>query len=113
MSEAAFVEDAAHIARSLLSKESRGPGDTENAMRRLETRYGIPFNAWWSLRYRKPKGIFCGLYARLQAARDAEIQRQLRLLAREAELTRIKAGPDHNSVAAAQAYVDAHLVEGE
>ncbi len=30
-------------ANELLRRESRGPGDMENAMRRLETRYGIPY----------------------------------------------------------------------
>lgn len=113
MSEAAYVEDAAQIARSLVARESRGPGDTENAMRRLEARYGVPFNAWWSLRYRKPKAIVAGLYARIKAAHAAECERHLRRLAIELEITKAVSGPDHASVAAAQAVVDAHLVEGE
>lgn len=113
MSEAAYVEDAAQIARTLVARERRGPGDTENAMRRLEARYGVPFNAWWSLRYRKPKAIVAGLYARILAARDAEIARQQRILALEAEIAGKRMGLSHPTVRDAAALAGGSNVVGE
>jgi hypothetical protein len=67
MSDAAYVDEAADWARRLTQAEARGPGDIENAWRRLETRYGVSFHTWWALRYRKPVIAFSpvpGLLAR-------------------------------------------------
>lgn len=72
MSSAEFVDDAARFARGMIDKEAQGPGDIANAMRRLETRYGISFSTFWALRYRKPKTIDTGIYARLEAAHRAQ-----------------------------------------
>ncbi len=107
MSDAAYVEQAAEWANALVIRESRGPGDTENAMRRLENRYGVPFGSLWSLRYRKPKSILVGLYVRLQFAYAAECDRQMRKMAHELEITKATAGFVHASVDAAQALVNA------
>lgn len=57
MSGVAIVDSAANMARDLVQREARGPGDLENAMRRIEARYGVPYATLWSLRYRKPKDI--------------------------------------------------------
>lgn len=43
--------------RELLRRETRGPGDTENAMRRLEVRYGLDYWTQWGLRYRPPTEV--------------------------------------------------------
>jgi hypothetical protein len=43
--------------RVMVARESRGPGDTENAMRRLEAKYGLDFWTQWGLRYRPPVEI--------------------------------------------------------
>lgn len=51
------VAVASEIARRLVQAESRGPGDTENAMRRISSRWGVPFTFLWSLRYRPPADI--------------------------------------------------------
>jgi hypothetical protein len=60
-----YVEEAARWARSLVHSEARGPGDHENAMRRVARRLHVPFNTLWRLHYRKPKTIgaeiFCAL----------------------------------------------------
>ena len=107
MTDAAYVEQAAKWANDLVIRESRGPGDTENAMRRIEQRYGVPFNSLWSLRYRKPKAIMCGLFDRLHHAYTAECDRQMRKMANELEITKAVAGFAHASVAASQAVLDA------
>lgn len=108
MSDTAYVDQAASWARWLTNREARGPGDMENAWRRLATRYGVDWRVFWALRYRKPRGIETSIYARLCAAYQAECERQMRKLRHELEITKQIAGPDHASVAAASAVVDAH-----
>jgi hypothetical protein len=105
MNDAALVDEAAAWARELTLREARGPGDRENAWRRLEARYGITFGAFWSLRYRRPKAILASLYLRLRAAYAAECERQRRKLEHEIAITRATAGPDHPAVVAAQIVV--------
>jgi hypothetical protein len=85
MSQTAELHTARDLARVLLQREARGPGDTENAMRRLEQRSGIDFGVWWSLRYRPPQDILSGVFSRLRAFYVAECERQMRLLAAEIE----------------------------
>jgi hypothetical protein len=105
------VDEAAELALRLTRLEARGPGDLENSWTRLETRYGVPARAFWSLRYRRPKEIAASIYLRLQAAYAAECERQARLLAHEAKITERIAGADHPAVAAAAAVVGAHSGE--
>ena len=88
-------------ANELVRRESRGPGDMENAMRRLEYRYGIPWRMFWSLRYRPPTDVMHGVWERLKAAYYAECQRQTRLLQHELEITKI-VSPDAPAVRAAE-----------
>ena len=107
MSDAAFVDQAADWSKKLTSREARGPGDLENAMRRIETRYGIPFSVQWSLRYRKPKGILSGTFARIRAAYAAECERQVRRLEHEIAITKAITGPDHSAVHESEAVVGA------
>jgi len=101
-----LVDEAAGWARSLTHKEQRGPGDLENAWRRLEARYGVPVSTFWSLRYRRPKNILASLYFRLRGAYEAECARQVRKLEHELAVTKAKAGADHAAVRAAEALVD-------
>jgi hypothetical protein len=68
--------DARVWARALIRSESRGPGDTEPAMRRLEGRYGIPWRTFWTLKYRPPSDVMVGVYLQLKAAYEAECERQ-------------------------------------
>jgi hypothetical protein len=105
VSGATYIADARRWAQALTKTESRGPGDLENAWRRLESRYGIPFGAFWSLRYRPPKDVAATLYHRLCAAYEAECERQIRRLAHEIEITKQKAGARHAAVASAEALV--------
>jgi hypothetical protein len=87
----------------LLRQESRGPGDTANAMRRVAQRAGVKYGELWSLRYREPKRVWADLYNKLAMAYRAECERQQSLLAHELEKTRLVAGPDHVAVRAAEA----------
>ena len=82
--------DAQQWANELVRRESRGNGDTENAMRRLEARYGVPWRTFWTLRYRPPSDVLVGVYLKLKTAYEAECERQQRLLDHEREITRKK-----------------------
>jgi hypothetical protein len=84
-----LVETARAWSNELLRQEARGPGDLPNAMRRLETRYGLPARTFWSLRYRPPADILAGVFVKLQAAYQAECQRQLRKLTHEIETAKL------------------------
>ena len=108
----ADVTLARGYADDLLRWETRGPGDTANAMRRLAHRYGVPVGLQWSLRYRPPKRLWSDLLSRIEAAHAAERQRQLRKLAHDAEVTARAAGSDHPAVLAAAAALGACGVGG-
>ena len=84
------VSEAREWAKWLVQRETRGPGDLENAMRRIEARYGISFSTLWSLRYRPPKDIFVSTYELLRSAYLAEHEKQERLLRHEREITKAK-----------------------
>lgn len=99
------VSDAQGWANELVRRESRGSGDSENAMRRLGARYGIPWRTFWTLRYRPPKDVMHSIYLRLGAAYQAECERQERLLRHEIEITKIKCGAFCNAVHAGEALV--------
>jgi hypothetical protein len=99
------VDQAVSWAKRLTHSESRGPGDMENAWRRLEAKYGIPWRSFWSLRYRRPSEIAASIYLRLQAAYEAECERVLRRAQHELTLTKAKAGINHAVVAEAEALV--------
>jgi hypothetical protein len=106
MSSAA-VNQASAWSDDLLRRECRGPGDLPNAMRRLETRYGIPASTFWALRYRKPKDVAGSILVRLYAAYQAERMRQFKALENEIAITAAIAGTDNATVAAVQAVLGA------
>jgi hypothetical protein len=62
------VEAATDMVRKMVQRESRGWGDLDNAMERLERRYGLPFWTVWYLRKGKAKTVEASLLARIQGA---------------------------------------------
>lgn len=99
------ANDAARWANELIRRESRGPGDSENAMRRLEARYGIGWRTFWALRYRPPADVFVSVYERLRAAYITECERQERLLRHEITIAKAKGLASAPSVGAGEALV--------
>ena len=81
----ATVDTAVDVTNRLVTRESRGPGDLDNAMRRIEQRYGVDYWLLWSLRYRKPKDILLGQWNALLGAYHAECERQEKRLQHERE----------------------------
>ena len=84
---ATAVDHAGEWAKALVTRESRGPGDMEGAMRRVATRYGLPWRTLWALRYRPPKDIAASIYLTLQDAYRRECERQFKALQHELGLT--------------------------
>lgn len=87
---ASGVSEAKEWASHMVLREMRSPGDMENAMRRLESRYGIPWRTFWNLRYRPPADVLVGVWRQLKAAYEAECERQERLLAHERHIAETK-----------------------
>ena len=100
---AAYVDDARRMARDLIARETKGSGDLENAMRRLETRYGVPYGFLWNLRYRPPKDLLMGLFLRLQEAYEQQLGEQIKRLEHERSITEAKGRIAQGFVAAANA----------
>ena len=113
MSDAAYLDQAAAWSKDLTRMKSRGPGDTENAMRQIERQYGVDYGFLWSLRYRRDrlKIISISVYEGIRAAYRAECERQMRKLEHDLKRTEEIAGPDDAAVRAAKALVGA--TEGE
>jgi hypothetical protein len=103
--QSVFVDECAEWALALTQRECRGPGDMENAWRRLEARYQVPTTTFWALRYRKPKDILASVYFRLREAYETECNRQIRKLQHELEITKAKAGAAHPVVVSVEALV--------
>lgn len=74
---------ATEYVRRMVSREARGPGDTEGAMARLEARYGIGFWQLSHLRGGRAKTVDVGLFARIRAAYLDYCEKQIRLLQHE------------------------------
>lgn len=105
MSDAAYLDQAAAWSKDLTRMKARGPGDTENAMRRVEREYGIDYGFLWSLRYRRERlrTISISVYEGIRAAYRAECAAQMRKLEHDIKRTEEIAGPDNNAVRAAKA----------
>lgn len=90
------VEVAADYANRMIAHEARGPGDTENAMRRLEAKTGVGYWTLWGLRYRRRelKTIAADQFARIRSAYLATCERQLAALRHELATEQAKSGDD-------------------
>ena len=79
------VEIAADYASRMVERESRGPGDTEQAMRRIEAKTGVGYWTLWALRYRRRdlKTIAADQFQRIRTAYLATCERQLSALQHE------------------------------
>jgi hypothetical protein len=80
------VEAATEYVRTMVQRESHGPGDLDNAMNRIEARYGLPFWTLWHLRKGRAKGIEASMLARIRAAYLDMCHRQASNLLHEIEV---------------------------
>ena len=107
MSDAVYLDQAAHWSKDLTRMKSRGPGDTQNAMRSIEREYGIDYGFLWSLRYRRDqlKIISVSVYEAIRAAYREECSKQMRKLGNDLAKTEQITGPDNAAVRSAKALV--------
>ena len=108
MSDVAYIDAAEQWSKDLTRMKARGSnGDILGAMRQIEREYGVDYWTIWKLRYRRStiKDIGVSIYMRLQAAYQAECEKQLRKLEHEIEITEAIAGADSDAVRAAKALV--------
>lgn len=84
------VEEATKWIKAMIHRESRGPGDRINAMRRISNRYGVPYNLMWSCLYRPPKDLYVSMHEKLLNAYEAELNKGLNSLLHERRLTNAK-----------------------
>lgn len=113
MSSTAVVDHAALMARDLVHRECRGSGDKDNAMRRVEAKWGVPYADLWKLHYRKPKDIFVGAYLRLLNAAELQRETQIKRLEHERQITQVTGRIASALVAAADALGGAESRSGE
>lgn len=77
------AEMAAGYVRRMVEHETRGWGDQENALSRLEARYGLPFWSLNNLRTGRAKTVEAGMFARIRGAYLDLCERQVAKLQHE------------------------------
>lgn len=77
------AEMAAGYVRRMVQTESRGWGDQESALSRLEARYGLPFWSLNNLRTGRAKTVEAGMFARIRGAYLDLCERQVAKLQHE------------------------------
>jgi hypothetical protein len=87
------AEIASGYVNRMIERESRGWGDTSNAMERLQTRYGLPFWTLNHLRTKRAKSIDATLFQRIRAAYLDMCERQIAHLRHELDLEK-EVNPD-------------------
>jgi hypothetical protein len=89
---------ASGYVRRMVENETRGWGDTDNALNRLEAKYGLPFWTLQNLRTGRAKTVEASLFNRIKAAFVDQCGRHAARLLHEAEMA--KAGNPDVDVAA-------------
>lgn len=107
------VDRAKSWSHELVMRESRGPGDYQNAMKRIGRKTGVGYNLLWSLRYRPPKDLPTSAFLRLWSAWEVIKGTQMRALDHDTSRTQAESGNGHDSVAAASTFLDAHYDTNE
>jgi hypothetical protein len=74
---------ASGYVRRMVELETRGSGDTEGALRRLEARFGLPYWSLWHLRRGAAKTVEAGLFARIRGAYLSYCEQQVAALQHE------------------------------
>lgn len=77
------AEVATGYVRRMVEKETRGWGDQDSALSRLEQRYGLPFWTLQNIRNGRAKTVEAGIFARIRAAYLDLCERQVRALQHE------------------------------
>lgn len=105
----AYLERAAGWAEWMVSRESRGPGDTDNARHRVAQRNGVPYSTFFALKWRRPKcpQRIRGIYEQMRDAYINECKRQVARLEHEIAITEAITGTSDADLLEAAALVEA------
>lgn len=83
----AYINDAKGMAKTLLSREFRGPGDTiEAAAHRIQNKLGVPATVILRLRHREVKDMLMSNFMMLASAYKAASERIDRAYEHEREI---------------------------
>jgi hypothetical protein len=103
---------AGTYVRRMVELETRGSGDTEGAMRRLETRFGLPFWSLWHLRQGRAKTVDADLYSRIRGAYLSFCEQKISALQHELATERaIQSDADLESLEADAAQLAAKIAK--
>ena len=92
--EVSTVETASAYVKRMVERETKGWGDQENALTRLEARYGLPFWSLDHLRTGRAKSVEAGLFQRIRAAYLDLCERQVAKLQHEIAIEKAIQGDD-------------------
>lgn len=81
--EMSSVDVASGYVRRMVEHETKGWGDQDNALSRLEARYGLPFWSLNHIRTGRAKTVEAGLFARIRGAYLDLCERQVAKLQHE------------------------------
>jgi len=82
------AEMASGLVRRMVETETRGWGDQDNALSRLEARYGLPFWSLQNLRTGRAKTVEASLFNRIKAAFVDHCGKQAARLLHEAQIAK-------------------------
>ena len=88
------MTEAVATYRNLLAREMCGPSDSEQAMHRIQAKYGIDYWTQWGLRYRAPKRVSADLVDRVRQAYLATLEQSVRRDIARLEIEIAKGAPD-------------------
>jgi len=97
------VDLAAEYCDRMVKREATGPGDVEDAMRRLEAKTGINYWTIWGFRYRRPKTVAVHVFQQVRNAYLHFCERELRNLEHELTVEAAKGDADDFQDLAAEA----------
>lgn len=92
---------ATGYVRRMVENETRGWGDQDNALTRLEAKYGLPFWTLQNLRTGRAKTVESTLFNRIKAAFVDHCGRQAARLLHEADMAK-EVTPEDDDLAAIQ-----------
>ena len=105
------AEIAAGYVRRMVESETRGWGDTKEALRRLGVKYGLSYWTLNNLRIGRAKTVEASVYNRIKAAFADQCRRQAERLLHEAEMA--EAGNPNADMEAIQDQIRALVAELE
>lgn len=89
MSSIDMASEASGFVRRMVENETRGWGDTDNALTRLEAKYGLSFWTLHNLRTGRAKTVEASLFNRIKAAFVDQCGRHAARLLHEAEMAKV------------------------